>query len=181
MSEELLAPTSQLPARISGLPRPGERLCDLKASPWLEVPQRRTTEGADGPGMDNIESPALVYTAQEVADLLKINRDSVRLATVTGDLPHRQLGETTRSIRYTQADIDAFLLPAAVKARQRSCACRRPASGHRSLPARSKNRHSSEPPPRGLVIVARELRAAGAPVASLAVLRPASLQLGCDP
>ena len=59
--------------------------------------------------MDNIESPALVYTAQEVADLLKINRDSVRLATVTGDLPHRQLGETTRSIRYTQADIDAFL------------------------------------------------------------------------
>ena len=51
----------------------------------------------------------LVYTAQEVADLLKINRDSVRLATVNGTLPHRNLGATSRSIRYTREDIEVFL------------------------------------------------------------------------
>lgn len=50
-----------------------------------------------------------VYTAQEVSDLLKISRDSVRLATVNGTLPHRSLGGTVRSIRYTREDIDAFL------------------------------------------------------------------------
>lgn len=51
----------------------------------------------------------LVYTAQEVADSLKISRDSVRLATVNGTLPHRNLGGTVRSIRYTRDDIEAFL------------------------------------------------------------------------
>lgn len=51
----------------------------------------------------------VVYTAAEVAAMLRLTRDQVRLATVNGALPHRQLGASARTIRYTRADIDSFL------------------------------------------------------------------------
>lgn len=51
----------------------------------------------------------LVLTENEVAALLRLPRDQVRLARVNGLLPYRQLGDTTRSIRYTPDDIEVFL------------------------------------------------------------------------
>lgn len=51
----------------------------------------------------------VVFTAGEVAAMLRLTRDQVRLATVNGALPHRQLGASTRTIRYTRADVEAFL------------------------------------------------------------------------
>lgn len=72
----------------------------------------------------------LIFTAQEVADMLKISRATVRLATVNGDLPHRQFGDSVRSIRYTRDDISSF-----IEARARSGLGVIPEEAVRRLPA----------------------------------------------
>ena len=41
--------------------------------------------------------------------MLQIPHDQVRLATVNGDLPHRQLGTSSRGVRYTREDIGTLL------------------------------------------------------------------------
>ena len=51
----------------------------------------------------------IVFTEKEVCALLRLPRDQVRLARVNGQLPYRQLGPSSQSIRYTREDIDSFL------------------------------------------------------------------------
>ena len=70
------------------------------------LPAKPIRHVSDGP---YTHADDLVYTAQEVEEISKNNRNSVRLATVNGELPHRQLGDSVRSIRHTREDIDTLL------------------------------------------------------------------------
>lgn len=98
--------------------------------------------------MDSLDTPSgatpqptpiptdLVYTTREVAELLKIDINSIRLARTTGDLPFRQLGASAQSIRYTMEDIEVLLAN-----RARTAACRTDSGAVRSLPA-PRTRHT---------------------------------------
>lgn len=50
--------------------------------------------------------PRALFTADEIAKALCISRTLVRQLTTKGEIPCRRIG---RLVRYTQADIDAFV------------------------------------------------------------------------
>lgn len=50
--------------------------------------------------------PRALFTADEIAKALSISRTLVRQLTTKGEIPCRRIG---RLVRYTQADIDAFV------------------------------------------------------------------------
>ena len=47
-----------------------------------------------------------LFTAEEVALALAVSETLVRQLTLSGDIPCRRIG---RLVRYTQADVDAFV------------------------------------------------------------------------
>ena len=57
-------------------------------------------------GTLTLHLPRALFTADEVAHCLAISPTLVRQLTSTGDLPCRRIG---RLVRYTQADINAFV------------------------------------------------------------------------
>lgn len=50
-----------------------------------------------------------LLTVSDVAELLAVHEETVRRWVWAHDLPHRRLGPSQRTIRFTQADIDEYL------------------------------------------------------------------------
>lgn len=51
----------------------------------------------------------VVYTAQQVAEILQVDVRTVQRLTSSGALPHRALAGQQRHARYTPDDIETFL------------------------------------------------------------------------